>query len=206
MNLSGVSRITGVPMMPLPDYYLFPGALVPLHIFETRYRRMIADLLDTAGRLVVGTVDEQGAPSDYGPPVFAIAGLGEITSHRKLDDGRYLIWLLGLDRVRVTEIDSDRSYRLVDATVLPDEPGDEASNTLLAPRLRDAIKKRLLPGIELSSELDTGLMADILFQHLPLSASRKEWALAQRDVTRRAETALAWLDDLATGSEAEAEA
>jgi len=80
-------------MMPLPDYYLFPGALVPLHIFEPRFRRMIADLLDTAGRLVLGTLHGQGAPSDYGPPVFPIAGLGEITSHRKLDDGRYLIWL-----------------------------------------------------------------------------------------------------------------
>jgi Lon protease-like protein len=204
MNLSGVSRISGVPMMPLPDFYLFPGALAPLHIFEPRYRQMIADLLDTAGRLVIGTIQEQGALSAYGPPVFPIAGLGEIASHRMLDDGRYLIWLLGLERVRVTEIDGKRPYRLVDATVIPDEPGDETSNTELAPRLRDAIRKRLLPGIELSSEIDTGLMADILFQHLPLSAARKEWALAQRDVTLRAETALAWLDDLSTEAEAEA--
>lgn len=210
MSLSGVSRITGVPMMPLPDYYLFPGALVPLHIFEPRYRRMIGDLLDTAGRLVVGTIRESDSPSDFGPPVFPVAGLGEIASHRRLDDGRYLIWLLGLERVRVSEVDSDQPYRRVDATVLPDEPGNEARNALLAPRLRTAVEKRLLPGIDLSEDLDTGLLADILFQHLPLSSSQKEWALAQRDVTLRAETALAWLDDHAvdsdTDSDSEAEA
>ncbi|MBC8426424.1 LON peptidase substrate-binding domain-containing protein, partial [bacterium] len=85
--MSGVSRITGVPMMPLPDYYLFPGALVPLHIFEPRYRRMITDLLDIAGRLVLGTLHGQGAPSDNGAPVFPIAGLGESTGHRTWDDG-----------------------------------------------------------------------------------------------------------------------
>ncbi len=204
MSLSGVTRMTGVPMMPLPDYYLFPGALVPLHIFETRYRELIGDLLDTSGRLVMGTIRPQDVATEFGPPVFVIAGLGEIASHRRLDDGRYLIWLLGLERVRITEINSDRSYRRVDAVVLPDEDGDEARNAELAPQLRAAVEKRLLPGMELSPELDTGLLADILFQHMPLPAERKEWALAQRNVTRRAETALAWLDEFAKSDEAEA--
>lgn len=204
MSLSGVTRMTGVPMMPLPDYYLFPGALVPLHIFEPCYRDMIGDLLDTAGRLVMGTLRPQDATDGYGPPVFAIAGLAEIASHRRLDDGRYLIWLLGLERVRIDEIDSDRPYRRVDATVLPDEAGDEARNALLTPQLRAAVEQRLLPGIELSGTLDTGLLADILFQHMPLSTAQKKWALAQRNVTRRAETALAWLDGLAKQDEAEA--
>ena len=202
MSLSGISRIVGVPMFPLPDYYLFPGALVPLHIFEPRYRQMISDLLDTAGRLVVGTICAQDESTAYGPAVFAIGGLGEIVSHRRLDDGRYLIWLLGLERVRFREIDSERLYRRVDAIVLRDEVGDEQRNAELAPRLRDAIEKRMLPGIELSSSLDAGLLADILYQHLPLPSDRKEWALAQCNVTRRAEAALGWLDGLADEAEA----
>nr|MBC8424237.1 LON peptidase substrate-binding domain-containing protein [bacterium] len=103
MSLSGISRIVGVPMFPLPDYYLFPGALVPLHIFEPRYRRMITDLLDTAGRLVVGTLRDRDAPTEYGPAVFTIGGLGEIVSHRRLQDGRYLIWPLGPARRRPQE-------------------------------------------------------------------------------------------------------
>ncbi len=202
MSLSGISRIVGVPMFPLPDFYLFPGALVPLHIFETRYRRMITDLLDTAGRLVMATLREQDAPTDFGPAVFPIGGLGEIVSHRRLEDGRFLIWLLGLERVRLEEIDSDLPYRRVDATVLRDQAGDESRNAELTPRLHAAIEKRMLPGIELSSGLATGLLADILFQHLPLPPIKKEWALAQRDVTRRAEAALAWLDALADEAEA----
>ncbi|MBU0742322.1 LON peptidase substrate-binding domain-containing protein [bacterium] len=202
MNSSGITRIVGVPMFPLPDYYLFPGALVPLHIFEPRYRQMISDLLDTAGRLVVGTIRAQDAQTAYGPSVFAIGGLGEIVSHRRLDDGRYLIWLLGLERVRLKEIDSDRLYRRVDATVLPDEVGNEQRNAELAPRLRAAIEKRMLPGIELSASLGAGLLADILHQHLPLSIAQKDWVLAQRNVTRRAEAALAWLDGIADEAEA----
>lgn len=202
MSLSGISRIVGVPMFPLPDYYLFPGALVPLHIFEPRYRQMITDLLDTAGRLVVGTLRDKDAPTEYGPAVFTIGGLGEIVSHRRLEDGRYLIWLLGLERVRIEEIDSKEPYRRVDAVVLPDEAGDEARNAELAPRLLAAIEQRMLPGIELSAGLGTGLLADILFQHLPLPSIKKEWALAQRDVTRRAEAALAWLEAIADEAEA----
>ena len=204
MSLSGLTRMTGVPMMPLPDYYLFPGALVPLHVFEPRYREMVTDLLDTAGRLVVGALRPQEAATEYGPSVFAVAGLGEIASHRRLDDGRYLIWLLGLERVRIVEIDSDKPYRRVDATVLADKAGDEARNAELAPRLRAAVERRLLPGIDLSPGLDAGLLSDILFQHLDLTPAQKQWALAQADVTRRAETALQWFETQAKQDEAEA--
>jgi len=202
MSLSGISRVVGIPMFPLPDFHLFPGALVPLHIFEPRYRQMISDLLDTAGRLVMGSIRAQDAPTVYGPSVFTIGGLGEIVSHRRLDDGRYLIWLLGLERVRLKEIESDRLYRRVDATVLRDEEGDAERNAELEPKLRAAIEKRMLPGIELTGSLGAGLLADILYQHLPLTAAQKEWALAQRNVTRRAGAALAWLDGLADEAEA----
>jgi Lon protease-like protein len=196
MSSTELRRITGLPLFPLPEFFLFPGALVPLHIYEPRYRQMVDDLLDTAGRLVMAsldaTFDAVGAP----PGVFPLGGLAEIVSHRRLEDGRYLIWILGLERVRITEIDSPRLYRRSDAEVLEDDPGDADRNAVLAPRLREAVTRRMLPGVELNDVLDAGLLSDILFQHLPMDRARKEWALAERNVTRRALTALAWLERL----------
>ena len=202
MTPPGLRRITDLPLFPLPDAFLFPGALVPLHVFEPRYRQMVADLLDTAGRLALGCLDPAGSPTPRGPAVLPFAGLGEIVSHRRLDDGRYLIWLLGLDRLSIEEAPSDRLYRRVHAEVLDDVPGEPQSDAALVPRLRDAVASRMLPGVELSSGLDTGLLADLLFQHLPLSRERKAWAMAERHVTRRAEAALTWLDGLADAAEA----
>jgi len=202
MTPPGLRRITDLPLFPLPDAFLFPGALVPLHVFEPRYLRMVDDLLDTAGRLALGCLDPAGAARPEGPAVLPVAGLGEIVSHRRLDDGRYLIWLLGLDRLRIAEAPSDRLYRRVQADVIEEEPGDPQLSAALAPRLRDAVAARMLPGVQLADGLDTGLLADLLFQHLPLSRERKAWAMAEGNVTRRAEAALAWLDGLADAAEA----
>jgi len=202
MTAPDLRRITGLPLFPLPDAFLFPGALVPLHVFEPRYLQMVGDLLDTAGRLALGCLDPAGAARPEGPAVLPVAGLGEIVSHRRLDDGRYLIWLLGLDRLRIAEAPSDRLYRRVQADVIEEEPGDPQLSAALAPRLRDAVAARMLPGVQLADGLDTGLLADLLFQHLPLSRERKAWAMAEGNVTRRAEAALAWLDGLADAAEA----
>jgi Lon protease-like protein len=76
-----------VPVFPLPNFFLFPGTAVPLHIFEPRYRQLIEDLLDGPGRLAMAAVsDEDAARGLQNPPFFSIGGLGEIR-HRRFPDG-----------------------------------------------------------------------------------------------------------------------
>ena len=53
MIISSNNMLQGIPLFPLPDFFLFPGAVAPLHIFEPRYRQMISDLLDSSGRFVL---------------------------------------------------------------------------------------------------------------------------------------------------------
>ena len=102
------------PLFPLPNFFLFPRSITPLHIFEPRYRQMIEDLLDGNGRLVMGTVKEEHLEElACSPPVHPVACLGEIVRHERLPDGRFLIWLLGVARVRVREVHSIRLYRCV---------------------------------------------------------------------------------------------
>src|SRR6187401_3042403 len=114
------------PLFPLPNILLFPGCVVPLHIFEPRYRQMVGDLLDGPGRMVMGNLISQPDPFERcasaekaaaQPPVYQVAGLGEIVHHEREPDGRFLIWLLGQSRVRIKEVSSERMYRLVDVEI-----------------------------------------------------------------------------------------
>ena len=94
-----------VPLFPLPDIVLFPGQVLPLHIFEARYRQMMRDILDTSGELVIGTVlGDDKARLRGVAPVQRVAGLGRLEQYRALPDGRFLVIILGLKRVVVTPL------------------------------------------------------------------------------------------------------
>ncbi len=179
----------GLPLFPLPDFFLLPGAVAPLHIFEPRYRQMVSDLLDTSGRLVIApySVTEKR--------VLPVGGLGEIVHHETLADGRYLIWVLGLGRVELQEVVSDRLYRKADARLILDQESDEASGDELLPRLLAAIQTRAPRGQQLHGELSLGLLADILLNALPLDAERMAAVFTERCPVVRARRALAWHED-----------
>lgn len=110
-----------LPLFPLPNVVLFPGVPLPLHIFEPRYRAMVADALER-DRLIGMVLLKPGYEADYEgrPPIFPIGCRGVIVHSTKLDDGRYTIVLNGLERVRVVEEHHDRAYRRAVVDVLPD--------------------------------------------------------------------------------------
>jgi len=182
----------GLPLFPLPDFYLFPGAVAPLHIFEPRYRQMVGDLLDTSGRLVLAAYRPGGPRTPAGPVVLSVGSLGEIVHHETLGDGRYLIWVLGLGRVAVQEVASDRLYRKTDAQSIPDDEPDAEAASALVPRLMDAIHSRAPRGQTLPSGLSLGLLADMLLNSLPLDAERTAAVFVDPSPIRRARSALAW--------------
>lgn len=186
------NNMLGLPLFPLPDFFLFPGAVAPLHIFEPRYRQMVGDLLDTSGRLVLAAYRPDGPVSEAGPEVEGMAGLGEIVNHETLADGRFLIWVLGLGRVHVDEVPSDRLYRKADCRlVLEDEAKPEASERL-TPLLQRAIACRAPRGQALEGDLPVGLLADILLNSLPLDAASTAEVFAEPCPEVRAEQALRW--------------
>ena len=198
---------TPVPMFPLPGVFLFPHQVLPLHIFEPRYRQMIDDLLDGQGRFVIASpiLGEQET-EDHAPNVVPVGGLGEILRHEKLPDGRYLIWVLGLARVHLQEVDSDRPYRKVEClpfleTSVPDEDA-----RALARQLRAAASARIKQPLPLPDETPPGLLADLLLQTLRAPRPLVERAFVEPDVGARARLALAEalrqppVDDDAQGS------
>ncbi|MDQ2642430.1 MAG: LON peptidase substrate-binding domain-containing protein [Myxococcota bacterium] len=93
-----------LPLFPLPGFTLFPGTRVPLHVFEPRYRQLVADVLDKDRLLALPQLKPGYEPSYYGhPEVFAICGVGRIVEHVELPDGRYNVLVEGIGRVRLIE-------------------------------------------------------------------------------------------------------
>ena len=107
--------LRAVPIFPLPDVTLFPRTLLPLHIFEARYRAMVADALARDRRICMVRL-RPGYEANYAgkPDVFAVGGLGEIVSCERLVTGRYDLVLRGMARLRIVrEQPSDTLYRVV---------------------------------------------------------------------------------------------
>jgi Lon protease-like protein len=103
---------TTIPIFPLPNVVLFPNVFLPLHIFEDRYRSMIADALE-GDRLIGMVLLRPGWEDDYEgrPPVYPIGCVGLISHAEKLRDGRYNIILRGLEKFRILGEEQDRPYR-----------------------------------------------------------------------------------------------
>src|SRR6185369_8808617 len=96
------SRWQGLPIFPLPRVQLFPHALLPLHVFEPRYRDMVRDAM-AGPRLIAVAALEPGFEADYHgrPAVRAVVGVGEVIGHEALEDGRCNILLRGVARARI---------------------------------------------------------------------------------------------------------
>ena len=111
-----------IPVFPLAGTVLLPKEVLPLHIFEPRYREMTRDALE--GNRLIGMIEPApGHEHDLSgqPPLRELGCLALIAEHQLLEDGRYLMWLVGLVRFRVErEIESSKDYRMVKVTYLPD--------------------------------------------------------------------------------------
>lgn len=177
-----------IPIFPLQDVVLFPNSTRPLHIFEPRYRAMVADALE--GDSIIGMVLLQpGHEAEYEgrPPVYAVGCAGVITAAERLPDGRYNIVLRGLVKFRVLSEDASRAYRLAEVEALL-EPVQVSERPLLAQR-RQQLEETLLsisPEIQLlPSDLSDEEAIDGFSQGLPLEpAHRQELLEADGPVER----------------------
>lgn len=190
--------LPAVPVFPLDDYFVFPGSVTPLHVFETRYRQMMRDLMDSSGRFVMAPTDPalaRDAGAGEPPPLPGLGTLVEILRTEELEDGRWLVLLLALARVSLSEVPSDKLYRRAEARVLA-EPEPEATGPGAA-ELRAALLAALQQAadgivVELPEDVSTGRLADLLLQALPLEAARRRQAFAELDPGARARLALGW--------------
>ncbi len=114
--------LAALPIFPLPNCVLLPGGLLPLHVFEPRYRALTRDAL-AGDRLMAIARLRTGHEAAYfdRPPIHEHAGLGRILCADELPDGRFHILLRGVGRIAIaSELPADRQYRRVSARLLED--------------------------------------------------------------------------------------
>lgn len=102
-----------IPLFPLPNVVLFPNVFLPLHIFEPRYRAMVAHALQE-DRIIGMTLLRPGYEANYDgcPAIYPIGCAGVITHNQSLGDGRYDIVLRGMQKFRIRSEDHSRPYRI----------------------------------------------------------------------------------------------
>lgn len=131
-------RCHALPLFPLPGTVLMPGAALPLHVFEPRYRQLVKDCLAADGLLAIPQIRDGEEEAHAGHPgLYPYTTVGRITAHHELPDGRFNILVTPLGRVRITgELPMDHPYRMADATLLPDVEVPEAGIAAVGARLR----------------------------------------------------------------------
>ena len=131
-----------IPLFPLPAVVLLPHVAAPLHIFEPRYRKMVADVLETH-RTIGMTLLRPGWERDYygRPKIFEQGCAGVIERHEPLPGGRSNIVLSALSRFRVLEEHAGEPYRLATVEPLAEVDDDGGGRGPVRKRVMDAVAR-----------------------------------------------------------------
>lgn len=160
------SALAKLPIFPLPNCVLLPCGLMPLHVFEPRYRELTKHCLETHQLMGISRLRPGYESAYYGrPPVYERLGVGKIICSEELPDGRFALLLRGVARVEIIrELPAEVAYRRVEARLLDDSSSDqiEIKNThrrLISlcdrlaevidqggPQLRDLVRSFEAPG------------------------------------------------------------
>jgi ATP-dependent Lon protease len=187
-----------LPLFPLEDVVLFPHSMIPLHIFESRYRKMVRDVLGSNRLVAISLQLEKESLEDGNiPRVANVASVGELVLAQELPDGRFNLVVRGRARIGIDEeLISDEPYRLVAAHEIPDDPAgessdiDEADTTLRA--LVTGLAESIPDGGELLKHVaaaqDTpAALANVVAASLVADAKARQRLLETTDVFERLE-------------------
>ena len=190
-----------VPVFPLPGAVLFPGALMPLHVFEPRYREMVSDAL-AGDRLIAMALLLECDREEYEarPPFHETVCVGHLLQHKMLPDGRSNIVLVGVGAGTARPTERGKPYRTAEVELIEEQRGDDVDALLrrvhgvsppgdqefedLWERLAEILPAAELPGALLGS----------CAQAAAIPAAQKLLLLEESSIPRRAERLLEFLN------------
>ncbi len=144
-----------VPVMTLSSAVLFPQAMMPLFIFEPRYKQMLRDVLNNDRIFAVATLDERTEEATNAETPYSVAGIGVVRACKQNPDGSSNLVLQGLARVEFESILTYEPYRTARIRQILSEPG--------GPEDRIAtIQSRLLSLIQTQRRLGAGIPKEVL--------------------------------------------
>ena len=174
-----------LPLFPL-DLVLLPGVPLPLHVFEPRYKEMIAECLDEKKPFGVVRASSNGVAE-----IGCTAEINEVT--KRYDDGRLDILTRGVERFEVLQVHEERTFLEAEFTVVEDEPGTASSELVQeAVRLHAEIAK--LAGADSTGPAqNAGNLSFLLAGSLPLDLDFKQNLLTTLSEPKRLQSVIAYL-------------
>lgn len=169
--------LAAMPVFPLPNVVLFPGALLPLHVFEPRYRELTREVLAGRKLMAVARLQPGFEPLYEGrPPVFEVVGVGSVIDSVEHSDGSFDITVRGLARTRiVSELPPRHSFRELQLEELIETPADPSLTaawqrkltavwTVLSPHLPEHVRdlRALTRGSETAGDFADRLAAALV--------------------------------------------
>lgn len=182
-----------IPLFPLGTV-LYPGAVMPLHIFEQRYRDLVGDLSDTqtgdTGRAfgVVAIREGREVGRDGVRALYEVGTLAVLRGVDPYPDGRYDIVTVGGARFRLRDLDStSASYLNADVDILDDSDGEDPQVPAVSVRSRYLAYRAALEGPEAGEPLpdDAGLLSWVVAEGMLLDLPERQRVLAADDTTSR---------------------
>lgn len=200
-NLEGFSGL--IPIFPLSTVVFFPNTLLPLHIFEPRYKEMIRDIKDVEAIIGMALLKPGWEKGLAGRPEFYdVAGMGRIINIESLEDGRYNIVLYGLKRVRIVEVVRERPYILARVEVLKEQCG--TGDDSLRRRIIELIakwnglfnEKQERFKIKIDFSLPLAPLTDLIASTQISSIMEKQQLLQETNVEKRAEKIISYIETI----------
>jgi len=182
-----------LPVFPLPNVVFFPRTYLPLHIFEPRYRRMIADASNGSRCIAMALLKDGWEPDYYGnPAIYPVVCVGRLVSVRPFDDGRSNILLQGLERCEILEEHFEKPYR--EATIrVASTSADGELPTGVRQTLIDMLSRYLLMREHGSAwqqlfreEISDDVLVNTLSTYLECTPLEKQFLLEAKDLQQRA--------------------
>ncbi len=183
-------RANLLPLFPLRTV-LFPGMMLPLHVFEPRYKLMLRDLRGTDGRMgivLIRSGQEVGGPAEpY--PVGTVATVQQVTP---LGDGSFQVLCLGVRRFAIRRIVALRPYLQAEVAEMPDDDDLEAAVELMRKALdlfntyvNLTVSLTNKPAALLSESLGPSLLSYAIASRLDISLDEKQSLLEERSAAER---------------------
>ena len=195
MNDPSAPDLEAVKLFPLPGVVLFPRAVLPLHIFEHRYQKMMADALLGDRHIAMALLQPGWEKSYYGRPALEpVICVGRILSHEKLADGKYNLLLQGVMRARIVrEVEAGEPYRVAEVQRLEEVPASAAQLRAERERLAAVFMSAAMGAIGagqqfrqiIASDLPTPDVADLAAFTFVENIGLKQALLGEVDVRRR---------------------
>ena len=189
-----------MPIFPLPNVVFFPHTFLPLHIFEERYRAMVADAAN-GEKLICMALLKPGYEDDYegSPPIHTVGTVGFMPMKKDHADGTSDILLVGIDKVKIKEITSDTPYRMAEVEILYDVVGEsdpEALQEKIFQQFNVLNDDNLLSAATqfFNEGLDFEMAVNLVISHLEIEGEEKQKLLDLGDLSLRAKVLLQYLE------------